>query len=745
MPLSVAVNPQTQETVVLVNGQWQPAAQVAQHGQSGEKAYLVGGQWLTDSGPDKSMPAPAAPKGVIQKGVEAVESGLNAYGGAGLNLASGAVAPIAAGLAGIGQGAANTVRRAVGAPIEHTVDDTVRQTEQALTYQPRTPGGQAYVEGVTAPLRVIAEGANKAGEKTAEFTGSPLLGAAVNTGIQGAAMLAGPKALEAARERIAPTAAAPAPTPTTAAAAAAARAKDYATTRLGVDWDALSTQFKDTLTSIASDAKKLDALPVEAVKRQAQLQSLRTPVTTTAGKLSRDPAALRNEANVAATNAGKPIRDIDTETNRQLRSNVEGLRRSVGGQGKTRATAGDEGTAGTAEEVGRNVQTPLRLKEQISRKNYNDLYAQARATEPNARVSPDPMYEFVRGNPEVLNPQIQHLGWLQSWLKKAGIEKLEEGEGGQESVQRRPIRLEELDDLRKKAVSLARGGGPDAHYAGEVIKAIDKSFEEIPDAAKAWKSARNAFKQHKEEFEETNAVERLVADQSKADPKTALEDTWKKSVQTAKLQEIRDLKKSLLSGGSDATRAAGKKALRELKQETVNQYLSYITRKSATNEAGETQITAVQMVEGLKHIGGEARVREILGNRATNELKKIIEAAKITKTEPSIRSAGSSTLQNLLAFAEKWIDKVPAVGKYGAGAIKGVQKIGELGEEGRIARKAAEQPTDKLSKKAQVAVKRKARREALGRAGARVAGPAAQGEGNRMMTLRDDSSLGDPK
>ena len=69
--------------------------------------------------------------------------------------------------------------------------DWVRKTQDAITYQPRTPTGQAVTAAVSYPFEKIAQGADWAGGKAAEATGSPALGAAVNAGIQSLPILAG--------------------------------------------------------------------------------------------------------------------------------------------------------------------------------------------------------------------------------------------------------------------------------------------------------------------------------------------------------------------------------------------------------------------------------------------------------------------------------------------------------------------------------------------------------------------------
>ncbi len=67
----------------------------------------------------------------------------------------------------------------------------VEKTQEALTYQPRTETGKAVTEAVSAPFQALAEVGDAAGGKVAEATGSPALGAAVNTAIQSVPMVLG--------------------------------------------------------------------------------------------------------------------------------------------------------------------------------------------------------------------------------------------------------------------------------------------------------------------------------------------------------------------------------------------------------------------------------------------------------------------------------------------------------------------------------------------------------------------------
>jgi hypothetical protein len=154
---------------------------------AGDKDSVIKlGQYLSTMKDTQSHDdAKSAPKerGTVGKAFDAAGNFLSGVGDAGGVLATSAVAPVVAGVAGAGKAAYNVGARALGGHPDDAAD-TVEGVQNALSYQPRTQGGREYVEGITTPLRLLGEGADKAGAYTAEKTGSPLLGAGVNTAIQ---------------------------------------------------------------------------------------------------------------------------------------------------------------------------------------------------------------------------------------------------------------------------------------------------------------------------------------------------------------------------------------------------------------------------------------------------------------------------------------------------------------------------------------------------------------------------------
>jgi hypothetical protein len=251
-----------------------------------------------------------------------------------LNLGSSMVATPAAGIAGILTAPAGFIPGMEGVGARN-----VQRVQNALTYQPRSDVGKEAQQNIAKPFEMLAAAGDSAGQVVQDTTGSPLLATAVNTGVQSLPALLFRRggrikggAQVAAEETPATGTAATGTTGTAALDAATetpnvVRAKAYVANSLGLDWDALSQSIKDQLSSVAQDATKLEGLDPQAVAREIKFQSLNPPVPATRGTLARDPVAMRNEGNISATDAGKPIRDIQLAGNQALLDNLDTTKR----------------------------------------------------------------------------------------------------------------------------------------------------------------------------------------------------------------------------------------------------------------------------------------------------------------------------------------------------------------------------------------------------------------------------------
>lgn len=138
--------------------------------------------------------APEAPKPTMpdRAALQTGKTGELGIAEGGLSLATGAVAAPIAGLSGLAAAAAKALGLTDTDPAE-----LIRKVQEAITYQPRSEAGKTVASVASYPFEKLAQGADYVGGKTAEATGSPALGAAVNAGLQVGGPLAAMKGAKA--------------------------------------------------------------------------------------------------------------------------------------------------------------------------------------------------------------------------------------------------------------------------------------------------------------------------------------------------------------------------------------------------------------------------------------------------------------------------------------------------------------------------------------------------------------------
>lgn len=614
-----------------------------------------------------------------------------------IHLGTGSIAAPVAGLVGLGA----TATRAMGLTSAEPGDVTER-VASAMTYQPRTIEGKEATGVATYPFRKLGEFGDYAGKGVTDLTGSPALGAAANTAIQFLPALLTRGAGRLGRT----TEAAPRIEPTIGGAAAEApeviRAKDYVARSTSLDWNALSGAVKARLTDIAKDANTLQRLDPAAVERQARLESLPVPITATRGQLTRDTAQLNNEGTLAATEAGRPLKAVRDAQSAALIENLDVLK------GRVRGRGAGAGTAQTPEQVGQSVQdAALRTKLERSRANVRELYRQAEAAGETQGTAPTkPLARLIEETPD-----LQHLGWVESWLKKADFVTTETGAAMK--GMRQKASLKELEDLRQAAVARAMDGGTEGYYAGKVIRAIDEATEGT--GGEAYRAARAARRHQALEFEDQGAVAQLVENRTRTDRATALEDTWRKTVLGGSIDDLERVKRSLLTGADGATRVAGRRAWRDIRAQTIQHITDEATKASASLPDGTPPVSAAGMQKAINAIGPQ-KLESIFGQGTVRQINRILEATKELRTEPPRIHPGSSTMGNVVAFLEKSLGKIPVLGDTVTGTVRAVAKVRELGQTGREVRAAQRTPLDEGVSASGNALRAKQNRNALGRA-----------------------------
>jgi hypothetical protein len=647
---------------------------------------------LDGGGAAPAAPAPAASAGPIDMGPEGVSVAAQipgalldtakSAGDTALSLGTGAVAAPVSGLAGL-----------VAAPFvgADRAADIVRNVGSAMTWKPRSKAGERTAAAIAKPLEYVTDKADRVGQVAADATGSPLVGAAVTTAIQGAPVFLAPE-VRGAFNSVATSAAkggaaavrgvGTAARATTSvvdaakAAAAQAKAKTYAGTS-GLDWNSLGDATRAQLTKIAADGGDFTGLDPAALAREAKLAALPVPVPATRGQITRNPAQMRREANAAATPEGAPIQQTYDAANDALIQNLDVLKGKVSGTGKTAATATN------LEGAGGSVQGAARGKLELQKAKVKAAYEAAdSAGETLAPVDATGVLGTVGDT--IDQP---HYGYAQSWLK-ANAPKIDSG----------TLSIRDLEKLRKQAVAKAMNGGEDGHYAGELIKSIDAATEGA--GGDLYKAARKARRDQALEFQEQGAVADLVDNASRTDRTTALENTVR-SVTTGSLEDIRKVKTTLLTGGDATTRTAGRQAWRDVRAQVIQKIRDDATKSAATTASGADNLQVGALKRSIDALGPD-KLEELFGPGTAKQLQKILDAARDVKTMPAGGPpVGSTTLQNILTFLGKGLDKVPLVGGPAVDIARGIAKVKNIGQATREAKAANVTPlTDAVSKAA---------------------------------------------
>jgi hypothetical protein len=264
------------------------------------------------------------------------------------------------------------------------------------------------------------------------------------------------------------------------------------------------------------------------------------------------------------------------------------------------------------------------------------------------------------------------------------------------------ISARNLERIRQEATATANGP-PSAttHFAGQARKIIDQMAESS--GGELYAKARAARKAQGNEFEQQGAVSDLVSNASRTDRTTALENTTK-TIISGSLEDVRNIKRTLLTGGDEATRTQGRQAWRDVRRQVIDDIKSAATKSATLNEDGSSPLSPAALKQVMDRYGNE-KLDEIFGPGTTKQLNKILEVARETKP-PTTSAIGSSTFANVMAFLEKGLTKVPVGGDLVVGAAKLVGKAREIGAASRETAKATTTPLNEAVKQAAAKSKR---------------------------------------
>jgi len=426
-----------------------------------------------------------------------------------------------------------------------------------------------------------------------------------------------------------------------------------------VDLTQLDPQLLADLENAARTPEGLQGISAPEIVRQNAMQQ-RAGVIPTRAQTQPTVANVAAEEAISKQTDASVLHDVRDRQERSVLQSVRDLRRAY------------EGVPHGREAVGETVQNQgIRALERADRQSATQAYTQAARSHPDVTVDPQPIIDLLDQNPER-----QHLDWLSGWRRKARLESTTAGAERPRAPNGRPIgiatapqtevrgiTLEELNDLRVKANSVIRRGGPDSHFAMQVVNAVDKVGRTVPEAVQGWRDATAKWRQYRSKWHDNKLVDALGGERGRVygqpdpnnpvNPRIPAEQTVQRLLSdTTSLRDLRTLDTVL--GGEGASHPAARAARSAISAGVIDHLYEKLRTGEETAATGEhggptLHINVNAFLKEYERLRSSGKLDLLLSPAQRNALGRIAQDARLMTAKPKRRIAGSDTGPNLAA------------------------------------------------------------------------------------------------
>lgn len=613
----MAANPAKPAAAAPAGEQPVPAASPLDQGFS---SWLKGKQSGPDDIPGMNgerivQPTPAADPSLGEKIVGAGEAALStATGmtGGGLGMVGGAIG----GLAGaVVSGQYGTPEGARG------VEEAAAKGAEALTYAPRTASGQDQTQAIGNVMQQVIPVA-------------PVMGGIPVTGRP--AVQAAGRPLSAAQQAV------------KAKVEAAIARRGQAANDSGVS------------PAFGADSVGAARLGVETLNRQAA-QDLPVPINLTKGQAQRGlPESfeqLRFEGEMAKDpTKGQALRERAAQQHEQVWKNFDQWLDETGEQ---KVTLGEKGDT---------VKQALQRRADANKTEVNAAYVKAdKSPEAMAPVNPMEKVTIGEGEQMMTTSPIEFLnskpGGLattsladhaRQYAIKLGVADLVNGElvpvrqrggsGLMNSPQAPTVPIRVMEAWRKEINAAMDPADPvQVRDATILKKLIDAQTE--PVAGTLYREARAKRTRYAQNYEDIGLIYDLMNEKrGLSDSKIAAEDVFKRSILNGKMEEVKQLRRILQTGGED-----GQQAWRELQGATLRHIREEASKNVSRNELGKEMVSVKGLNDAVVSLDRTGKLDFIFGKKGSEQLRALNDLSKVLFTAPPGAINTSNTASVILA------------------------------------------------------------------------------------------------
>lgn len=567
----------------------------------------------------------------VGSGVESLVGGAEALATIGTGATTGAVGYITGAAEGIGKSIAEgKFGTQEGVNI---AEETAAKRAGQYTYAPRTEAGREQVEAAGRIGEALTPLAPVAGELAAlRGVAKPYVQARAGQLVQQAA----PVARQAAQQ-VQQT-----------AAGAAQQARQVA---------------QRVLPRQQAPAGSVGAAATDrAMQRQTQAGQLPVPVQLTRGQLTREFGQTQFERETAKLpEVGAPLRERYAQQNEQVMQNFDAWVDMTGAE------------APDLRSVGRIVDKAVVNKAKASKAKVRTAYKDAEKS--GEMEQPIEVPTLVAHLNDAV-PEIATAPVLDTAIKKAlqlGIAT--RADDGTLIPQAAPLKnVEAFRQAMNRAADPM--DAPNMRQITIMKGLVDESTETA--GGDIYRNARRLRKLYADEFENRAVISQLLRTKKGTnDRAVAFEDVFKKTIIDGSLDDVRNLRKTLQTAGSE-----GQQAWKELQGQTMAQLRDAAYGNSARDERGNPILSAAALDRRVKSLDADGKLDFIFGKKGAEQIRTLNDLAKVIFTAPpgSVNTSNTASALRVAldAFATGTLTGIPAPAVTALRAVAGKIKDRKL-------------------------------------------------------------------
>jgi hypothetical protein len=614
--MQTATNPETGERVVLENGQWVPL-KTATNPQTGEQVGFVGGEWVPISGSKQ------AEKQEEKKPYEGTYGPL--FDGIVEGIAS-TGSGVVGGLGGIVGGLYDAV---TGEDYE-TARETQDKVSEFLTYQPRSDGGRAAVENIAEAFdqpvfNWLNETSESWGQNTNDYLEeTPLAPLAPAAGILASL---GPEVAAGAVTggggtaalRVAKSAGGEIVDGSQAALQVRKARKDEERRVQNRNDKIAPTLLSEIEAETNTGDKSAGAAQVERARQNvATAQNLPTPIALTQGQATRNAAQMTDEYNLPRQDpeTGRPLAQHKAQQQRDLHQNLA----------QQESPRANWMHLNSDEDLGRGVKGFLATREKANKEKTDGLYEIAReqgAMDVPIRVDglDDAFKELEAGFYNKV--QSGDFKMLKDMADEIGVS------GG---------RLATINDVEKFRIQINRvlkdPLNPNHKAMAKILKkAVDKSLDNVPKSAAAYKRARAAYARNKKETDGNALVTQITGKKGRTDSPATANDKVYTKIKNAPIEDVKRMLRMVakVPEGVNMIHTLGQRVMMDLVE---------------TSQKGGGEFNAQAFKRELDKLDRSGKLEALYGPQKAQQLRDIAEVGENVNTLPYGNAANISQSGN---------------------------------------------------------------------------------------------------